>query len=102
MKLYGDLHTHTIASGHAYATIEEMARSASQKGIEYLGITDHGPSLTAAPNELYFKCALLCPPEICGVNVVFGCEANIIDYDGTIDLSEDTQRRLDRGHRQRL
>ncbi|MBP7654277.1 phosphatase [Candidatus Dependentiae bacterium] len=95
MKIYADLHTHTIASGHAYATIEEMARCASEKKLNYIGITDHGPSLIAAPNELYFKCALLCPPKIYGVEIIFGCEANIIDYDGSIDLSEDTARRLD-------
>ena len=31
-----DPHTHTIASGHAYSTIKEMAQAASQKGIETL------------------------------------------------------------------
>lgn len=33
MKDIMDLHTHTVASGHAYNTIYEMARSASEKGI---------------------------------------------------------------------
>ena len=28
-----DLHTHTIASGHAYSTIKEMAIAAEEKGI---------------------------------------------------------------------
>ena len=26
-----DLHTHTVASGHAYCTLREMARAASDK-----------------------------------------------------------------------
>ena len=28
-----DLHTHTIASGHAYNTLYEMAQSAAEKGL---------------------------------------------------------------------
>ena len=32
-----DLHTHTVASGHAYCTLREMARAASDKGLELLG-----------------------------------------------------------------
>ena len=38
-----DLHTHTIASGHAYNTIREMARAAADKGLKALGITEHAP-----------------------------------------------------------
>lgn len=40
-----DLHTHTIASGHAFGTIWENARAAKDKGISVLAITDHGPSV---------------------------------------------------------
>jgi putative hydrolase len=36
-----DVHTHTIASGHAYGTINEMAKAASEKGLKLLGITEH-------------------------------------------------------------
>lgn len=36
-----DLHTHTIVSGHAYSTLREMAKAASDKGLELLGITEH-------------------------------------------------------------
>ena len=32
-----DLHTHTVASGHAYCTLREMARAASDKGLELPG-----------------------------------------------------------------
>lgn len=31
-----DLHTHTIMSGHAYNTMQEMIRSASEKGVRSL------------------------------------------------------------------
>ena len=35
-----DLHTHTVASGHAYCSLREMAKAASEKGLEVLG--DYG------------------------------------------------------------
>lgn len=38
-----DLHTHTVASGHAYCSLREMAKAASEKGLEVLGITEHAP-----------------------------------------------------------
>ena len=41
MEYILDLHTHTIASGHAYSTIREMAQAASEKGLKLLGITEH-------------------------------------------------------------
>ena len=34
MKDILDSHTHTIASGHAYSTLHEMARAAADKGLE--------------------------------------------------------------------
>lgn len=34
-----DLHTHTVASGHAYCSLREMAKAAADKGLEVLGIT---------------------------------------------------------------
>ena len=36
-----DVHTHTIASGHAYNTIMEMAKAGFDKGLKLLGITEH-------------------------------------------------------------
>ena len=35
-----DMHTHTIASGHAYSTIREMVQAAEEKGLKLLGIID--------------------------------------------------------------
>ena len=38
-----DIHTHSIASGHGTsATISNMAKAASRRGLRLLGITDHG------------------------------------------------------------
>lgn len=81
-----DLHTHTIASGHAYNTIYEMARSASEKGLKLLGITDHGPAMMSAVPRNYFNNFKMLPRELYGVKVMFGCELNILDYEGNVDL----------------
>ena len=43
----GDLHTHTDASDGT-APAREMAEAARARGLEYLAITDHSPSLTVA------------------------------------------------------
>ena len=40
-----DVHTHTLASGHAYGTIREMAQAASDKGLKILGITEHAKGI---------------------------------------------------------
>ncbi|MCX7658918.1 MAG: PHP domain-containing protein, partial [Oscillospiraceae bacterium] len=45
MRIVVDSHTHTISSGHAYSTIQEIAREAAGRGIEMVAITDHGPSM---------------------------------------------------------
>ena len=34
-----DLHTHTIASGHAYNTMNEMIAAAAERGLELYAIT---------------------------------------------------------------
>ena len=44
-KVLLDAHTHTVASGHAYSSLQEMAKAAADMGLEVLGITEHGPSV---------------------------------------------------------
>ena len=40
-----DIHTHTIASGHATtATITDMAKAEAARNLKLLGISDHGPA----------------------------------------------------------
>ncbi len=55
MKDIMDLHTHTTASGHAYNTLYEMARSASgERGAHAVGSTDHAPKMPGTCHEFYF------------------------------------------------
>lgn len=95
MKYSIDVHTHTIASGHAYSTILENAKHASEKGVKILGTTDHGPAMPGAPHYWYFGNISVMPRELYGVTMLYGCEANIINYDGELDLPVDVQEKLD-------
>ncbi|MDO4312628.1 MAG: phosphatase [Eubacteriales bacterium] len=95
MKVAVDTHTHTIASGHAYNTIREMALMASQMGLEALAITDHGPMMPGGPHDFYFHNIRVLPREYYGIPVLFGAELNIMDEKGRVDLPERIIERLD-------
>lgn len=92
-----DSHTHTIASGHAYNTINEMAASAAEKGLELLGITEHAPAMAGTCSEIYFQNFRMLHREKYGIKLMFGAEMNILDTEGHIDLSEWTLPGLDVG-----
>src|SRR5512146_3220126 len=54
LKIVADMHTHTIASGHAYSTVNELAHAAAAKGLAAMAITDHGPALPGGPHLYHF------------------------------------------------
>lgn len=95
MKLVADLHTHSIASTHAYATITEMAQEASKLGLFALAITDHARKMPGAPGPFYFESLCILPQYLKGVRLLRGIEANICDYEGNIDVEESLQNSLD-------
>ncbi len=95
MRLAADLHTHSIASGHAYSTIDEVARGAHEAGLEMVAITDHGPSIPGGPHRYYFGNLRVLPSRIAGVEVLKGVEANIISASGDLDLPCRTLQRLE-------
>lgn len=92
-----DIHTHTLASGHAYNTVYEMAQAARDKGLQLLGISDHGPGMEGAACKHYFRASRCIPRELFGVRILFGIEFNIMDYDGTVDLDATFAAPLDYG-----
>lgn len=92
-----DLHTHTIASGHAYNTLYEMVHAASEKGLAVFGSSDHAPSLPGSCHEMYFCNFSVLPNELYGVRLLMGCELNVLDYNGRIDLPERLLKRLHYG-----
>ncbi len=95
MKLIADLHTHSIASTHAYATITEMAQEASELQLFALAITDHARTMPGAPGAFYFESMGLLPMYLKNVRLLRGIEANICDYDGNLDVEPTLQNYLD-------
>lgn len=95
MKYLIDMHNHTVASGHAYSTIQEIAKEASNKGMKYIGITDHGPSLDGSSNIWHIGNMKVVPENIHGVGILKGVEANILNEDGEIDVPEEFLEGLD-------
>ena len=90
-----DVHTHTIASGHAYGTITEMAKAASEKGLKILGITEHTTGIPGTCDEFYFGNMGVVPRNMFGIELMLGAEINILDYKGTLGLNERYFRHLD-------
>lgn len=95
MKFALDVHTHTIASGHAYSTLMENAKAASEKGIKVLGTTEHGCAMPHAPHIWYFNNYKVLPREMFGITMLYGVEANIKDYDGNLDMDDATLSQMD-------
>ena len=92
-----DIHTHTIASGHAYNTLYEMVRAAAGRGLTLFGSSDHAPAMPGSCHEMYFCNFKAIPRELFGIRLIMGCELNIIDYQGNVDLKRWLQKRLDYG-----
>lgn len=95
MKYLIDTHTHTIVSGHAHSTLLENVRCAADKGLKMLAVTDHGVAMPGGPHIYYFGNLKVIPRVIWGVEVLRGVEANIMDYDGRLDMPEERLEKLD-------
>lgn len=108
-KILGDYHTHTIFSSgfrkkgtHAIGTIEDNAKAALEKGLNTLGITEHGPGHylygvrrenipkmkdeVKRLNEKY-------QPQ--GLTILLGVEANVVGLDGKLDVDDKFLKYID-------
>lgn len=95
MKYVVDTHTHTLASGHAYSTMREMAYAAGKRGLEALAITEHAPKMPGSCHEFYFRNMKVIPRQMCGVRLLLGTEVNISDWEGGLDLPQDVLKQMD-------
>lgn len=95
MKLIADTHSHTLASGHAYSTIREMALAAKEKGMKALAITEHAPNMPSSCGLYYFMNLGVLPREMYGVEMLFGTEANIMNPQGELDLPDHVLKDMD-------
>ena len=97
--LRADLHVHSSYSD-GKASIEDMARQAKARGLEYICITDHSQSLKIAggltPERLTTQRKEIdaLNKRLKGVRVLAGCEVDILS-DGRLDLPDDVLAGLD-------
>ncbi len=94
-RIIADLHTHTIASTHAYSTFTEMVRAAAEKGLYALAVTDHAKRMPGSPREWYFSSLRELPLHYRGVLTIVGAEANIMDFEGSLDMTPEELDKLD-------
>lgn len=95
MKPTIDVHTHTIASGHAFSTLSEMVTEAQNKGMKIFGITEHTPALAGACHPIYFRNLHVVPRQWGDMRLLLGAEMNIINAKGELDLEEEYFPMLD-------
>ncbi len=95
MNIRLDVHTHTIASGHAFSTLQEMVQAVANKGLKLLGITEHSPSIPNSCSTAYFRNLHVVPRKMYGVEILLGAEVNILDTKGNMDMDNNLMSSLD-------
>ncbi|MDO4180753.1 MAG: phosphatase [Bacteroidales bacterium] len=95
MKIELDVHTHTVASGHAFSTLQEMVQAAADKGLKMLGITEHTSGIPGSCDPIYFRNLHVVPRQMYGIELLLGAEINILDGEGNLDMDVETMKRLD-------
>jgi putative hydrolase len=102
-EVIADYHTHTIFS-HGQGTVRMNAQAASDAGLRQLAIADHGPAMRwglGVESLEEFETIrnaidkVNCQNQSGGLTVLRGCEANIIDFQGTLDIPPYLQHDLD-------
>jgi putative hydrolase len=101
-RAIADFHTHTKYSAAEGGSIRDNALAAKEAGLETLGIADHGPAnwghfrLTDnAVFERILRESREVKREISGIEILAGVEANIVSYEGDLDVSLEMQGKLD-------
>lgn len=95
MDTYIDLHTHTVASGHAFSTLKENIEYAVKAGLKILGTSDHASMMPNSAQSIYFENYKVIPKEVSGIRILKGIEANIYDYNGSIDVENPILKNVD-------
>ncbi|MCI1964924.1 MAG: phosphatase [Oscillospiraceae bacterium] len=94
MKALFDLHTHTLASGHAFSTLKENLEEAKQKGLWGIGTSDHAEKMPGTNASLFINYKVV-RNSCMGLRVFCGVETNICDFHGTIDMEEPLLQKMD-------
>ena len=89
IKLIADLHIHTVASGHAYSTMEEYVAAAKKKKLKIIAFTDHGPAMPGGAPLYHFANQKMIPDTLQGIRILRGAEVNVINFDGELDIPDE-------------
>lgn len=95
MRILTDIHTHTMASAHAYSTLTENVNEAKAKGLELIAMTNHCSNMPEAPHIWHFENMKAIPRIINGVKVLRGAELNVLSKAGEVDMDENHLSKLD-------
>ncbi len=93
MKLIADYHTHTVHS-HGTGRVEDNVEAALQRGLQTVGIADHGIAhFTYGVKRRkfgdYLSCIENAKRQYDGrIDVKTGIELNLIGLDGSVDLPQ--------------
>lgn len=93
-RLIADIHMHTLASGHAYGTIREMAAAAKEQQLQLIGISEHAPGIPGTVDPFYYGNLRVIPRVIDGVEILHGCEINVLNG-GRLSLEQKYIDQLD-------
>lgn len=88
MRHLTDTHAHTVASTHAFSTVDEYFREAAEKGLKLFSITDHGPEMPDSPHPWHFGNMRILPRVKYGVAMLRGVEANILPNHTVLDVND--------------
>ena len=88
-ELRGDLHCHSTWSADGKNTIEEMARTAIERGYSYLALTDHSHYLREERLEAQAKEIAALNERLAPFRIVRGIEVNI-RANGELDVADET------------
>ncbi len=98
MKIVADFHTHTIASD-GNNTVRENFKQAQNLGLKTIAITDHGFSSMLChqtAEKLENQSSVIKTLNGSGdLKILKGLEANIVGFDGKIDITKEEISKLD-------
>jgi DNA polymerase (family X) len=87
--LRGELHCHSTWSSDGHDTIEAMARTAIERGHEYLALTDHSHYLRDDRLARQWEEIAAVTEELAPFRILRGIEVNI-RADGSLDVDDET------------
>lgn len=95
MRTVADLHTHTSACPHGHCTRAELILRARERGLAAVGISEHVQANPDGVPMSYFENMKAWLPEVYGIRLLRGAEADICDWRGKLFLQRRYMKNLD-------